>query len=172
MCLYIPANPDGVLGVKSWAGCLHCRQGADLRRWLPAIHAGIRLHAGPRSASPCIQVAAAHRTMRPGSSRASRYQHAGRHRSATATDDRTHLTMQASSTDTAQPLQIDPGRDRASSPIVGHQDRLHATRRGAHGSRNRFADNVSHLLCDACCRKSVQCVMTGHENRIGQIGQM
>ena len=54
-----------------------------------------------------------HHTMRPGSSRASHYQHAGRR------------------TDTAKPLQIAPGRDRASSPIVGAQHRLHDVRQDA-----------------------------------------
>ena len=59
MCLYIPANPDGVPPPESWAcRCPPCA----MARWLAGIHAGIHLHAGPRSASPCIQVAAGHRT--------------------------------------------------------------------------------------------------------------
>mgnify|MGYP003457001022 CR=1 FL=1 len=122
------------------------------------------------SIAPCDQVAAGHRRHR--GERADMPADLDLdldHREVSA--HRT-INMQASFPDTAQPLQIYPGRARASSPIVGHQKHQHVARRGAHGSRNRFADNVPHLLCDACCRKSVQCVMTGHENRIGQIGQM
>ena len=53
-----------------------------------------------------------HRTMRPGSSSASHYQHAGQF------------------PDTAQPLQIYPGRDRASAPIHAGPHRRQSTGRG------------------------------------------
>ena len=74
--------------------------------------------------APCAQVAAWHRSINMQAD----------------TDPRPRPTtgrinMQVTRTDTAKPSQIDPGRDRASSPIVGHQKHLHDVRRGAHDSR-------------------------------------